>query len=182
MNEKQLANYRMNSEELAEWNSLAKEIYEDCNKAAVPEEYFKRYVSFFLEPYDYDNNRGYCKALGYYDVNTERGRNVLSFLGDRTAMRFYLLKQIFWSVGLQIELKKRKQLSLEWQYSVKYDSRKYRFEYEINKIHEILGQEYSAQLIDEHTDHMNRWFPDKHWEFDLNERKFVEISETEEII
>lgn len=35
MNEKQLANYRMNSEELAEWNSLAKQIYEDCKKADV---------------------------------------------------------------------------------------------------------------------------------------------------
>ena len=35
MNEKQLANYRMNSEELAEWNSLAKQICEDCNRADI---------------------------------------------------------------------------------------------------------------------------------------------------
>lgn len=35
MNEKQLANHRMNNEKLAERNSLAKQICEDCNRADI---------------------------------------------------------------------------------------------------------------------------------------------------
>lgn len=174
MNKDQLANYNMTAEELSEWNSLVKQIYEDCAKAGVP----KQYVDPRVKPYDFENNRGYCKELGYYDVYIERGCNEIRFLGSKADMRFYLLKEILFGFGTQTELQNRAKLTFEWKlkYHAKYDSRKFWFEYKINKIHEILGQEYSAQLIREHTDHMNRWFPDKHWEFDLNERKFVELT------
>lgn len=177
MNKNQLANYNMTAEELAEWDSLVKQIYEDCTKAGVP----KQYIDPRVKPYDFENNRGYCKEFGYYDVYTERGCNNIRFLGNKADIRFYLLKEILYICGTQTELQNRAKLTAEWNYHAKYDSRKFWFEYKINKIHEILGQDYSAQLIREHTDHMNRWFPDKHWEFDLNERKFVEISKSEEI-
>ncbi len=179
MTEKRLATYRMNKEELSEWNSLAKQIYEDCKKVDIP----KQYIDPRVKPYDFEINRGYCKEFEYYDVYVERGRNEIRFLGDKADMRFYLLKEILYSFGTQTELQNRARLTLEWKlkYHAKYDSRKFWFEYKINKIHEILGQDYSAQLIREHTDHMNRCFPDKHWEFDLNERKFVEITNSEEI-
>lgn len=176
MTEKQLSTYKMTTDELAEWNSLVKQLCEDCSKAVIPESDFKRYVEHRLEPYDFENNRGYCKDFGYYDVYVERGCNEIRFLGDRAGMRFYLLKEILYICGSQTELHNRAKLSAEWTYHTKYDSRKFWFEYKINKIEEILGQDYSAQLIKEHTDHMNRWFPDKHWEFDLNERKFVELT------
>lgn len=177
MNKNQLANYNMTAEELAEWNSLVEQIYSDCEKAGVP----KQYADPRVKPYDFENNRGYCRELGYYDVYTERGCNDIRFLGGRADMRFYLLKEILWGYGTQRELTSRARLTAEWNCSAAYDSRKFHFEYEINKIHEILGQEYSAQLIREHTDHMNRWFPDRHWEFDPNGRKFVETSNSEEI-
>lgn len=179
MTKEQLANYNMTAEELAEWDSLVNQIYQDCAKADVP----KQYVDPRVKPYDFENNRGYCKELGYYDVYTERGCNNIRFLGSKADMRFYLLKEILFGFGTQTELQNRARLTLEWKlkYHTKYDSRKFHFEYRINKIHKILGQEYSAQLIREHTDHMNRWFPDKHWEFDLTERKFIEKSKSEEI-
>lgn len=172
MNKNQLAAYKMTPEELAQWNSLTKQIYEDCAKAGVP----SQYIAPRVNPYDFENNRGYCKEFGYYDVYVERGRNEIRFLGDKADMRFYLLKQILWGIGTQLELESRARLTAEWTYHTEYDSRKFHFEFEINKIAEILGQDYSAQLIREHTDHMNRWFPDKHWEFDPNERKFVELT------
>ncbi len=172
MNENQLATYKMTPEEFSEWNSLVNQIYEDCAKADVP----KQYINPRVKPYDFENNRGYCKEFGYYDVYIERGCNDIRFLGGKADMRFYLLKEILWGIGTQTELQNRAKLTAEWTYHTKYDSRKFHFEYSINKIYGILGQEYSAQLIKEHTDHMNRWFPDKHWEFDLNERKFVELT------
>ena len=183
MNKNQLATYKMTTEELAEWNRLAKQIYDDCAKSNIPESFIKEYAEHRLLPYDFESNRGYCTEYGYYDVYTERGCNDIRFLGGKAEMRFYLLKEILWGIGTQLELQNRAKLTLEWKlkYQTKYDSRKFHFEFEINKIREILGQEYSAQLIREHTDHMNRWFPDKHWEFDLNERKFIEISRSEEI-
>lgn len=179
MNENQLATHKMTPEELSEWNSLVNQIYEDCQKAAVP----KQYADSRLKPYDYENNRGYCKEFGYYDVYIERGCNEIRFLSNRAGMRFYLLKEILYICGSQTELHNRAKLTLAWKlkYHTEYDSRKFWFEYKINKIDEILGQDYSAQLIKEHTDHMNHWFPDKHWEFDLNEGKFIEIIRSEEI-
>ncbi|MBQ8786523.1 MAG: hypothetical protein IJZ61_02695 [Oscillospiraceae bacterium] len=177
MNKDQLAAYNMTAEELAEWNSLVDQIYQDCAKAGVP----KQYVDPRVTPYDFENNRGYCKELGYYDVYTERGCNNIRFLGSKADMRFYLLKEILFGFGTQTELQNRAKLTTEWTYHTKYDSRKFWFEYKINKIYEILGQDYSVQLIREHTSHMNRWFPDKHWEFDQSERKFVETSNSEEI-
>ncbi len=179
MNKEHLATYNMTAEEIVEWDSLVKQIYEDCAKADVS----KQYIDPRVKPYDFENNRGYCKDFGYYDVYTERGCNEIRFLGSKADMRFYLLKEILFGFGTQTELQNRARLTIEWKlkYHAKYDSRKFHFEYRINKIHEILGQDYSVQLIREHTDHMNRWFPDKHWEFDPNERKFVEISKSEEI-
>lgn len=183
MTNEQLAHYKMDDEERAEWNSLIEQIYEDCKKADIPESGFKRYVDSRVVPYDFENNRGYCKSLGYYDVYTERGCNELRFIGDRAGMRFYLLKQILWGIGTQLELESRARLTLAWKlkYRTKYDSRKFHFEYEINKIDKILGQDYSAQLIAEHTAHMNRWFEDEHWAFDRSTGKFIEITKSEEI-
>ncbi|MBQ8176275.1 MAG: hypothetical protein IJ035_04460, partial [Oscillospiraceae bacterium] len=120
MNENQLATHKMTPEELAEWNSLVKQIYEDCQKADVP----KQYADPRVKPYDFENNRGYCKEFGYYDVYIERGCNEIRFLGNKEDMRLYLLKEILYTCGSQTELHNRARLSAEWNYHTKYDSRK----------------------------------------------------------
>ena len=200
----------MDKEELAEWNSLKKQIYEDCEKADISESFMRSHVDTTVSEKSFEHSAGYCRYVGFYYVYSERGNAEKLYSGDEAGMRFFLLKDIFGSFGMKCELENREKLSKEWKfyekemftltpplvkhtravsktfknknyiYGVKYDSRKFWFEYTINSIDKILGSEYSSQVIKEYTKFMNRWFDDEHWAFDRESGKFIEISQSKE--
>lgn len=200
----------MDEEEFAEWTSLKTQIYEDCEKAEIPESFMRSHVDTTVSEKSFEHSAGYCRYAGFYYAYSERGNPEKLYSGDEAGMRFFLLKDIFRSFGMRCELENRGKLSEEWQfyekdmfilkpplvkhsrvvskniqnknyiYRVKYDSRKFWFECTINSIDKILGSEYSSQVIEEYTKSMNRWFDDEHWAFDKASGKFIEMSESEE--
>ncbi|MDE6747080.1 MAG: hypothetical protein K2J72_10690 [Oscillospiraceae bacterium] len=210
MDAKQLFGYKMDEEEQAEWISLKKQIYEDCEKADIPESFMRSHVDTMVSEKSFEHSAGYCRYAGFYYVYSERGNAEKLYSGDEAGMRFFLLKDIFRSFGMKCECENREKLSQEWKsyqkdmftlkpplvkctravsktvknknyiYGARYDSRKFWFEYTINSIDKILGLEYSSQVIEEYTKFMNRWFDDEHWAFDKASGKFIEISESEE--
>ncbi|MCM1382023.1 MAG: hypothetical protein NC192_08785 [Muribaculaceae bacterium] len=194
--------YKMDAEERAEWKRLKSQIYEDCKKAGVPEK-FMRYADDALAD-DYERKTGYCRTEGFYYIFTERGYYKTEYSGDEKGMRFFLLENIFGSIGTRIELENRDRLAKEWKcyektvkilkppvvsiakavtktvrhkkyvYGVEYDSRKFWFEYTINAIDKTLGEEFSLPLAEKYTKLMNRRFDTEHWFFDGKTRKFTE--------
>ena len=210
MDAKQLFSYKMDEEEIAEWNLLKKQIYEDCKKADISESFMRSHVDTMISGRSFEHSAGYCRYAGFYYIYSERGNSEKLYSGDEAGMRFFLLKDIFRSFGMKCELENREKLSKEWKfykkemftltpplvkyaravsktitnknyiYGVRYDSRKFWFEYTINSIDKILGAEYSSPLAEEYTKFMNRWFDDEHWAFDRESGKFIEISSSEE--
>lgn len=179
MTAEQFYKYKMDVEEQAEWKRLKSQIYEDCKKAGVSER-LMRYADAALAD-DYERMAGYCRAEGFYYIFTERGYYKTEYSGDEKGMRFFLLENIFRSIGTRIELENRDRLAKEWKHrektvcDVEYDSRKFWFEYTINAIDKILGEEFSLPLAEEYTKFMNRWFDTEHWFFDGKTGKFTEI-------
>lgn len=184
----------MDEEERAKWERLKKQIYEDCKKACVPEK-LMLYVDIVAADDYFEHRSGYCRVEGFYYIFMEKGYYKTEYLGDENGMRFFLLKNIFISIGTHTECENRDSFAQEWKYykktvkiikpkkyvyDVEYDSRKFWFEYTINSIDKILGTEYSSQVIEEYTQYMNRWFDDEHWAFDRESGKFIEISKSEE--
>lgn len=208
MDENQLYYYKMDNVERAKWNSLKSQIYEDCKNAGIPEGFMKSHVEPTVSEDSFEHRSGYCREEGFYYIYEEKAHLEKKYSGDETGMRFFLLKNIFQDFGMRCECENRKKLSYEWRYcdkikyvlkppavksvravpktvrnknyiyGVKYDSRKFWFEYTINSIEKILGPEYSQRLINEYTSYMNLWFDDEHWAFDRESGKFIEISQS----
>lgn len=179
----QLFKYKMTDEENSIWKQLKDVIINFCNELKLPEEYFY-YVSVALDS-NWDQSCGYKEDCGFYSVYCDRGHyNISDGLPefDYNKAKFYFLKNIIWNIGNRIECSKREILKEEWESKADYDSRKYRFEYEIIMLSKIFNKEYINKLVKEKTEYMNRWFYFDHWKFDYKKMQFIEISDSKKNI
>lgn len=177
----QLFKYKMTDEENSIWEQLKDTIINACNELKLPEEYFY-YVNVILDS-NWDQCCGYKQDCGFYSVYCDRGNYSISDKhpeSDYDKAKFYFLKNIIWSIGNRIECSSRKILKEEWTGKVNYDSRKYRFEYEITMLNKIFNKEYMDELVKENTEYMNRWFYFDHWKFDYEKMQFVEFNNLKE--
>ncbi|EKQ56104.1 hypothetical protein [Clostridium sp. Maddingley MBC34-26] len=170
----QLYKYKMTDEESSKWKKFKDEIINICDELKFPEEYFY-YVNVVLDS-NWDQSCGYKKDCGFYSVYCDRGSYIISDKlpeSNYDKAKFHFLKNIIRKIGNKIECSSRKLLKENWKYEADYDSRKYRFEYEIIMLNKIFNKEYIIELVKENTEYMNRWFYFDHWKFDYGKMQFV---------
>ena len=196
--------YKMNADENRTWNAFCTEIEENCSKMELPTE-FEVDIRNYLLPKAYAYSRGYQFKWGYYEVFVgDRGSlSIVLITNSKEEARWEYLKSIARDIGLSLELRNRKQTERMWhfgikaydpvlkkwnenpdgwKYNLRYDGRKYWFEYSICALSKVFNTNSSRMdmYITECTNLMNRWFYDQHWGFDKLQMEFVELSTSPE--
>lgn len=189
----------MNADESNIWHIFCIEVESNCKRMKIPKAH-KNTISEHLAPqFTYAFSRGYHSKLGYYEIaEGDRGSLSISLatIFKDEAMWHYL-KNIASSVGYSLELINRKcyepmwhygterydsalktwnENPSGWKYTVRYDGRKYWFEYAISALSNVYDEQHLDDYISECENFMNRWFCDKHWGFDRSIMEFVEES------
>lgn len=177
MTPEELRKYKMTSSEKQKWYEVTNSIREYCD-GIVPKEYTGK-IEYHISEKPYDHYVGFCEAEGYYYV-AEGDRGELEVLWksfEKDKIQIYLMKNILRDVGQSMELKNRDTYKDTYKYHVRYDSRKWWFEYMLNGLVKVFGLEKVNHIIDDYTESMNHWFHEKHWDFDREKLMFVEISD-----
>lgn len=181
MTAKELEIYKMSEAERQKWNEIKQTVKMYCKRVMIPGFMSERIENILREGMLYGQHvAGYCESEGYYYIEYgDRGMLYLKCLSiDSQDVCFYIMQQIAREAGQKIELNERDAEERKWlcTYHTKYDTRKKWFEYTLNVLLEIFGQEAVAPLIEEYTGYMNHWFKEKYWSYDTEIREFVEIS------
>ncbi len=176
-----LYSYEMTKQEAQHAECLRQKAIQICSKFEVPEmELFdgNNRLSRFEDYYDFKIK--YINEIGYCVLTGERGR--LSFLEGFPTKVFsealvWLLRTELSSVGVKIELRKRRELSEEWErlYKTRYDSRKYRFEYILSVIYRALNKHCDV-LIKKYTDLLNINFNYEYWGYNKSTLTFEPLN------
>ena len=66
----------------------------------------------------------------------------------------------------------------DYIYNAIHDSRKYWMEYHLSLLRRVLSEEEVSDKIMEYESLINMWFTEKHWSFDREQFRFVEISDS----
>jgi hypothetical protein len=195
----------MNAEENKVWDAFCVEIEKDCAKMQLPAEFEAKIKRHLLPCVPYAYTRGFQFRRGYYDVcEGDRGSlSIILMTTSKEEARWAHLKSIASEIGLALELRNRNQTEPMWHYGIqtydpvlgkwnenpdgwkydlRYDGRKYWFEYCICALSKVFDVNESPMdtYIRECTDYMNRWFYDQHWGFDKLQMEFVELSNSPE--
>lgn len=182
MDVKELYTYKMMTSECEKWSEVQDVLNRSCKFLNIPETYHGIIENAIQSRGTY-HSAGFCETEGYYFV--EDGDRGALYLKCKTPhlveICFYIMHhKILYGIGTKMELQNRSELESRWKYHTKYDSRKMWFEYIINNLGVIFDEERVEKVIEEYTGYMNRWFNDKHWEFDKNCKEFIEISDSVE--
>ena len=65
------------------------------------------------------------------------------------------------------------------EYKMLGDSRKYWMEYHLSLLKQVIPEEVNHKIA-EYESLLNKWFMEKHWSFDMEQFRFVEISDSRE--
>ena len=178
---KDLFYYKMNSAEKIILSSVIEELnytFKNLKKPElVPDINPKFKKSFFIKNDDLVIK--YRSDVGFYQVISDREFRVIQQFQYSEIDKFKraLLKKGIMEIGINVELKNRSLLEKQWNdsnFSTSYDSRKYMFEFIVEIINQI-DVEFANQLTEEYTTYMNKWFNERHWEYDKETKQFLEI-------
>lgn len=196
--------YQMTQAECEKWSEVQDIIHRSCKVLNIPETYHSIIENATQSRGAY-HLAGFCETEGYYFVEEgDRGELHLACKTFSLAeiCSYIMHHRILYAIGTKMELQNRSELEQRWKYRVdnkncrprhlpliensnyqyhtRYDSRKMWFEYIINNLAVIFDEERVEKVIEEYTGYMNRWFDDKHWEFDKTCKEFIEISDSVE--
>jgi hypothetical protein len=177
INEEKLAYDKMNKSELNRWANFSFEIIENCKKMNIKPELF-HYITDIIETKPYVHTNGYSDLYGFFSVSFgDRGGYTIRILSKEiNQAKIEFLKDIVWCISIDYERQNRHEFENKWSYSTKYDGRKIHFEYAINMLLRIYTYEEIRDYVIERTNYMNRWFYDKHWEYNEVLNQFIEQS------
>lgn len=196
----QLFRYLMSEAEQTEWISFTnyikacvKKISNNKTTDIITERYLEE-----MTPYEWV--RGYSNEFGFFVIlQRERSneKQIMLLTKDSKEASWYYLKEIFTEIGKKEEISKRSQYELQWHrgtreydrikkewnenptgwiYDLRYDGRKYWFEYTIHALGHYFPDSRLKEYIEILSKYMNRWFDDEHWIYDDEKEAFVENS------
>lgn len=146
------------------------------------------------------NMGGYVSGLQFWNYG-ERGPDTVAFhASDEKELQHWIYDQVSKSIAQRVELQNREEEEKLWRYvrervedghwlyrenkdyiyNAIHDSRKYWMEYHLSLLKRVLSEEEVNNKITEYESLMNRWFTEKHWAFDKEQFRFVEISDSKE--
>ena len=146
------------------------------------------------------NLGGYVSGLQFWTYG-ERGPDYVIFTAsDENELKRWIYSQVCKNIALQTELRHREEEEKLWRYvraraeeghwlyrenkdyiyNAIHDSRKYWMEYHISLLKKVIPEEEVNYKIAEYESLLNKWFMEKHWFFDREQFRFVEISDSRE--
>ncbi len=178
---KDLFYYKMNSAEKIILYSVIEELnytFKNLKKPELVPDINPKFKKSFSIKND-DLVTKYRSDFGFYQVISDREFRVIQQFQYSEIDKFKraLLKKGIMEIGINVELKNRSLLEKQWNdsnFSTSYDSRKYMFEFIVEIINQI-DVEFANQLTEEYTTYMNKWFDERHWEYDKETKQFLEI-------
>ena len=203
MTGEELQKYKMSPYERKKWAHIQNRIKQHC-KESVPAQYYGIVENYTAESVYYEHYAGYCKEEGYYYIAVGDHGDVymLCKTESEEVILCFLMEKILRDIGMRIELKIREQEQRKWMYytddkmteegserliknenyvyHTKYDSRKWWFEYIIRKLRPFFNDSMMNPIEKKYTDYMNKWFGDKHWEYNRSRELFEEMSDSVE--
>jgi len=200
-----LYSYDMNSNENEVWIAFCSEVKMNCITMGIGLEFEAIIKNKLLTYMAHSYSRGYQFGLGYYEVDAgDRGDLSIALLTDsKEEAMWEFLVSITREVGQYLEISNRKlnepmwhygtqtydpvlknwnENQDGWKYDLRYDGRKYWFEYSIRTLSKVFDINSSKMNIytKKCTDLMNHWFYDQHWGFDKLLMEFLELSNSPE--
>ena len=200
MDLQQLSLYEMNPQEEAKWNAFCEKTASLCDREVL-ENYASilnvALMNFCIE----DHIAGYKEDVGYYYI-VEDDYGKLSagcVTTDIRKMGFYILKDVYYKVASQIELRNRtiyqkawqyyherntKEEEIRWKYNSQciyyayYDPRKAVFEYVLRKLLETFSEIELKEITETYENYLNLWFEDSHWKWNGKTFTFEEKSDS----
>ena len=146
------------------------------------------------------NLGGYVSGLQFWTYG-ERGPDYVVFTAsDGNELKRWMYSQVCENIALQTELRHREEEEKLWRYvrvrveeghwlyrenkdyiyNAIHDSRKYWMEYYLSLLKKVIPEEEVNHKIAEYESLLNKWFMEKHWSFDIEQFRFVEISDSRE--
>lgn len=146
------------------------------------------------------NMWGYVSGLQFWNYG-ERGPDTVAFTAsDENELKHWIYDEVSRNIASNIELHKREEEEKLWRYirervedghwlyrenkdyiyNAIHDFRKYLFEYHLSLLKRVLSEEDVNSKITEYELLLNKWFTEKHWAFDREQFRFVEISDSKE--
>ena len=146
------------------------------------------------------NIGGYVSGLQFWQYG-ERGPDTVAFTAsDENELKHWIYDQVSINIALSVELNNREGEEKLWRYirerveeghwlyrenedyiyNAIHDSRKYWMEYHLSLLKRVLSDEEINNKIREYESLLNLWFTEKHWAFDREQFRFVEISVSKE--
>ena len=168
-----------------------------------------RYMAWVLERLPKDipdeilkkslNLGGYVSGLQFWTYGERGPDDVVFTASDGNELKRWMYSQVCRNIALQTELRHREEEEKLWRYvrvraeeghwlyrenkdyiyNAIHDSRKYWMEYHLSLLKQVIPEEVNHKIA-EYESLLNKWFMEKHWSFDMEQFRFVEISDSRE--
>ena len=143
---------------------------------------------------------GYVSGLQVWQYG-ERGPDTVAFTAsNENELKHWIFDMVSENIAYEVELYNREKEEKLWRYvqervedghwlyrenkdyiyNAIHDSRKYWMEYHLSLLKNVLSEEEVNKKIAYYESKLNMWFTEKHWSFDKEQFRFVEISNSKE--
>ena len=143
---------------------------------------------------------GYVSGLQFWEQG-DRGPDTVAFTAsDENELKHWIYDKVSLNIAFNVELNNRKEEEKLWRYireraekghwlykenkdyiyNAIHDPRKYWMEYHLSLLKRVLSEEEVNNRITEYESLLNLWFTERHWSFDRELFRFVEVSDSKE--
>lgn len=146
------------------------------------------------------NIGGYVSGLQFWSYEDRGPAKAVFTASDEDELKRWLYDKVSRNIAYNVELYNRKNEEKRWRYVRKgveeghwmyrentdydynaiHDTRKYWMEYHLFLLKRVLTEEEIGRRVADYEASLNLWFTDKHWSFDKEQWKFMEISASKE--